>query len=353
MPSRSISGAATFCSGRRCRKGHFEAAKAGGGPDYGEASSWVAKPGAEATRRIGCPTESRPAAAARRRSSTSTRPPISSAIAGTRRSHADGADRVPDPAVRPEPGERVQRRRRNLGAALSPGGLRRVPAEERGCARRRSTSPIAMSPPAFDAFVAEAGDRPIILAGHSQGALHLSGCLREQVAGKPIATPHRRRLCRRLAGQHHRRPARARASRLHLGRAGRLHPARWHELRRARQPGPASSTHGRNAGLDRRRPRAARTCCASTRSAERRTARRAPAANPGHTRPERRPALGDAGSRPGRRALRQGPADRRRRRSRALGPYVLPGNNYHVYDYALFWGAIRRDAERRLAAWRR
>jgi hypothetical protein len=35
----------------------------------------------------------------------------------------------------------------------------------------------------------------------------------------------------------------------------------------------------------------------------------------------------------------------------ALGPYVLPGNNYHVYDYALFWGAIRRDAERRLKAW--
>jgi hypothetical protein len=36
-----------------------------------------------------------------------------------------------------------------------------------------------------------------------------------------------------------------------------------------------------------------------------------------------------------------------------LGSYVLPGNNYHVYDYALFWGSIRRDAERRLAAWRR
>lgn len=35
-----------------------------------------------------------------------------------------------------------------------------------------------------------------------------------------------------------------------------------------------------------------------------------------------------------------------------LGPYVLPGNNYHVYDYALFWGAIRRDSERRLASWR-
>lgn len=35
----------------------------------------------------------------------------------------------------------------------------------------------------------------------------------------------------------------------------------------------------------------------------------------------------------------------------SLGPYVLPGNNYHVYDYALFWGSIRADAARRLAAW--
>jgi len=33
-----------------------------------------------------------------------------------------------------------------------------------------------------------------------------------------------------------------------------------------------------------------------------------------------------------------------------MGPYVLPGNNYHVYDYALFWANVRADAERRLAA---
>ena len=37
----------------------------------------------------------------------------------------------------------------------------------------------------------------------------------------------------------------------------------------------------------------------------------------------------------------------------ALGPFVLPGNNYHVYDYALFWAAIRNDAERRVQAWHR
>jgi len=35
-----------------------------------------------------------------------------------------------------------------------------------------------------------------------------------------------------------------------------------------------------------------------------------------------------------------------------LGPYVLPGNNYHVYDFALFWGSIRADVERRLTAFR-
>jgi hypothetical protein len=37
----------------------------------------------------------------------------------------------------------------------------------------------------------------------------------------------------------------------------------------------------------------------------------------------------------------------------AMGPYGLPGNNYHVYDYALFWANVRADAERRLAAYER
>ncbi len=34
-----------------------------------------------------------------------------------------------------------------------------------------------------------------------------------------------------------------------------------------------------------------------------------------------------------------------------LGPYVLPGNNYHVYDVPLFWTNIRADVARRSAAW--
>lgn len=36
-----------------------------------------------------------------------------------------------------------------------------------------------------------------------------------------------------------------------------------------------------------------------------------------------------------------------------LGSYVLPGNNYHVYDYALFWANIRADAEARVTSFLR
>jgi hypothetical protein len=35
-----------------------------------------------------------------------------------------------------------------------------------------------------------------------------------------------------------------------------------------------------------------------------------------------------------------------------LGPFALPGNNLHPFDYALFWGSIRADAARRLSALR-
>ena len=31
-----------------------------------------------------------------------------------------------------------------------------------------------------------------------------------------------------------------------------------------------------------------------------------------------------------------------------FGNYVLPGNNYHVFDYTLFWANIRDDAAARL-----
>lgn len=35
-----------------------------------------------------------------------------------------------------------------------------------------------------------------------------------------------------------------------------------------------------------------------------------------------------------------------------MGRYVLPGNNYHVYDIPLFWANLRADVEKRAAAWK-
>lgn len=36
-----------------------------------------------------------------------------------------------------------------------------------------------------------------------------------------------------------------------------------------------------------------------------------------------------------------------------MGAFVLPGNDYHVYDIPLFWRNLQLDANRRVAAWRK
>ena len=33
------------------------------------------------------------------------------------------------------------------------------------------------------------------------------------------------------------------------------------------------------------------------------------------------------------------------------GRYVLPGNNFHVFDFALFWQPVREDVRARTLAW--
>jgi hypothetical protein len=35
----------------------------------------------------------------------------------------------------------------------------------------------------------------------------------------------------------------------------------------------------------------------------------------------------------------------------AMGPIVMPGNNYHAYDIPLFWVNLRDDFARRVTAW--
>ena len=69
---------------------------------------------------------------------------------------------------------------------------------------------------AFDEFLKEIGpDRPIILAGHSQGALHLDAPAARASRGQAAREAHRRGLRDRLADLEDRRPSRARPARMH------------------------------------------------------------------------------------------------------------------------------------------
>ncbi|HVI04600.1 MAG TPA: DUF3089 domain-containing protein [Sphingomicrobium sp.] len=203
---------------------------------------------------------------------------------------------------------------------------------------------------AFDEFVKQAGDRPIILAGHSQGALQLERLLQEKVANKPIA---RQIVAAYVVGW----PVSRTSDLPSLGLPACVSPDQsrcilsWMTF--GDPPSPDfifhewKKTRGLNGGERRRED----TLCVNPISGTEDGAAQ-PQDNPGTLIPtaDMRDALlgpGLVGARcdKGLLILSGMPPQ--------LGPYVLPGNNYHVYDYALFWGAVRRDAERRLAAWKR
>ncbi|MDQ3144633.1 MAG: DUF3089 domain-containing protein [Pseudomonadota bacterium] len=204
---------------------------------------------------------------------------------------------------------------------------------------------------AFDAFVAAvpAGE-PIILAGHSQGALHLSRLLREKVAGTPIAN---RIVAAYVVGWPLSLQADIPAMGLPACRAAEeagcifswqsfMEPANTSMIRDAyEKPALADGGHRRLADMLCTNPISGTLGGAAP-----------PSANLGTLVPT--PDLASAKLSPGLVGARctggfliiDGAIP-------PLGPYVLPGNNYHVYDYALFWGSIRADAERRTAAFAR
>jgi hypothetical protein len=203
---------------------------------------------------------------------------------------------------------------------------------------------------AFDEFLRQVPKKsPIILAGHSQGALHLERLLREKVAGTPLA---RRIVVAYVVGW----PISVKSDLPALGlpacasadQAGCV--MSWMTF--ADPPNADffhdwEKTKGLNGGE--RRPKDA-LCVNPISGALDGTA--PPQENAGTLIPtaDLRSATLQAGA-VGAHCEKglliiDGTAPQ-------LGSYVLPGNNYHVYDYALFWGSIRRDAERRLAAWHR
>lgn len=200
---------------------------------------------------------------------------------------------------------------------------------------------------AFDRFLAEAGDRPIILAGHSQGALHLTRLLKDRVAGQPLA---RRIVAAYVVGWP-------------VSRTADLPEMGLPECRTADQPGcilswqsfaePADpslilDTFDATTGFN-GTPRAG-TPMICTNPLTGNAGDAAPAeANLGTIFPSAD--LTTATLEPGRVPARcEGRGLLMIGAGPDLGNYVLPGNNYHVFDYSLFWGNVRADAERRLKA---
>lgn len=200
---------------------------------------------------------------------------------------------------------------------------------------------------AFDRFLAESGDRPVILAGHSQGALHLIRLLKERVAGTPAA---KRIVAAYVVGW----PIDTIADLPALGLPGCAAASQtgcllsWLSFGNPPNADLILDRWGKEPGLAGGKRRAERLVCVNPMTGS--PTASASADNPGTLVPTAD--LQSASLEPGKVGAR---CDRGLLlidgQIPPLGTYVLPGNNYHVYDFALFWAAIRRDAERRLAAW--
>ncbi len=201
---------------------------------------------------------------------------------------------------------------------------------------------------AFDAFLAAIPEgRPIILAGHSQGALHLSRLLREKVAGTPLAD---RIVAAYVVGWPLSLKDDVPAPGLPACRAADEAKCilSWQSFREPANTRMISDAYeGQVTANGARRKRADLLCTNPISGTLGGSA--PPSANLGTLMPS--VDLGSAALAPGLIGatcekgflMIDGAVP-------PLGPYVLPGNNYHVYDYALYWGSIRADADRRMRA---
>lgn len=203
---------------------------------------------------------------------------------------------------------------------------------------------------AFDAFLAQVGrDRPLILAGHSQGALHLTTLLRERVARDPAL--RRRVVAAYAVGWPISRTTDLAALGLPECRAAVQSGCilSWQSFAEPADPSLVVDTYDATTGFDGRSRRGTPMVCTNPLTGTPDAV--APiAANLGTLVPSQD--LSTASLVP-----RAVPARCDRGRGFLLigdppqvGQYVLPGNNYHVYDYSLFWANVRADAARRLAA---
>lgn len=201
---------------------------------------------------------------------------------------------------------------------------------------------------AFDEFIAEIPeDMPIIIAGHSQGALHLTTLMRQRVVTRPLAD---RIVAAYVIGW----PISLTTDLLALGLPGCADPDQancmlaWQSFGEPAEPDLILSVYDISIGFDGNLRGTSPMLCVNPITGvmgDEATADK----NIGTLVPN--DDLTDGVITPG---LVPARCDERGLLllggEPQMGNYVLPGNNYHVYDYPLFWASIRADAERRVAA---
>jgi len=333
--------------------GHFEAAKAGGRPDYSDPSSWLSRPGMADSPAQWTPENSR----------------------------------LPDPITRIEahvffvhPTTYLERDRWNaplfvggdteartrlflqsqasafgqLGEVWAPRyrqaayGAFLLNSDDAEKALDLAYADVAA---AFDEFVKSVPqDAPIILAGHSQGALHLERLLREKIAGKPIA---KRIVAAYVVGWPISTAADLPALQLPACSAQEQTGCilSWMTFGDPPNPDFIFDQWNRTKGFTGGERRQKDTLCVNPITGTENGAAQ-PKDNPGTLVP-----TADLQSA----SLQQGIVGAHCREGLlimggglpSLPIPPIPGNNFHIYDYAMFWGAVRADAERRLAAWHR
>ena len=202
---------------------------------------------------------------------------------------------------------------------------------------------------AFDAFVAaQPTSRPIVLAGHSQGSLILKRLLTEKVAGTPLAqriaaayvvgwVVDTRRDLPKMGLPACTAPDQSGCVISFLSFADQADTAMMREAYERFSANGASAapsylcSNPLTGGIGGSAPASA-NAGAIIPDLKFEKARLAPAL------------VGAACAADGSLRIGAGPQ---------IGPLVLPGGNYHVYDYALYWLPLRQDFARRVAAWHR
>lgn len=195
---------------------------------------------------------------------------------------------------------------------------------------------------AFDDFVAKVQkDRPIILAGHSQGALHLTHLLKDRVAGKPIA---KRIVAVYAVGW----PISEATDLPEMGFPACKSPDQtgcilaWQSFAEPAEYTRILKIYDSTTGFNGQTRANSKMLCTNPLTGGAKPEADM-AANLGTLKPSDDLTTGEL--------IKAAVPARCDQRGflligdpPKLGPYVLPGNNYHVYDYPLFWANVRADA---------